>query len=47
LRIEDERGNLEVAAGRDHWVEASLGLRERLESLLGSGRVLFQAAERR
>lgn len=47
LRIEDERGNLEVAAGRDHWVEASLGLREGLESLLGAGRVLFQAAERR
>ena len=47
VRIEDEAGSLEVAAGRTYGVDPSLELKARLEALLGSDRVLFRCAGRR
>ncbi len=47
LRIEDEGGAFEVAAGKGCAVTPSQDLKEKVEALLGPGRVLFQNAVRR
>jgi DNA polymerase-3 subunit alpha len=47
LRLEDEGGAFEVAAGKGCAVTPSQDLKEKVEALLGPGRVLFQNAVRR
>jgi len=47
VRIEDEGGTLEVAAGRTYGVNPTPELKKRLEELLGPDRVLFHGTGRR